>query len=115
MRIVLVQPDVTECDALAERLVAIGHDVVMATEDAADALSAATHGRLTVVLSCLDVAPDRALVIVRELVADRHLRGVPLLFVGGTADALTAAETEFPRASFTRVEQLITAVATMRL
>ena len=114
MRIVLVQPDDEAACALTPQLGELEHAVCRAGGDGGGAAAFAQESRPQVVLVLLDAAPDAALDLLGLLDAMRAFRGVPILFAGGAAPSLSRAQESYPRASFTRMEQLHTALASLR-
>ena len=114
MRIVLVQPDDTAARSHQTSFEELGYDSIRAEGDCAAAIEWAKESKPQVVLVFLDILPDAALELCATLDADRLLRSVPLLFAGGAAPALNRAQETYPRASFTRMEQLQTAIVSLR-
>jgi DNA-binding response OmpR family regulator len=112
--IYLVQPD----DAIARELQASceesGYHARRVNDADPDAVRALGDDRPDAVLVSLDGDADTTLDLVVELAQRRRLRGVPLVFCGGTQDALNRAQDRYPRASFARRDVLMNVLASLR-
>jgi hypothetical protein len=93
MRILLLHLDPAGRDALAASLVDDGHDVAAVSE--------------------LPGAPQRALDMAARLGDAVGVDAASILFVGGTTAALAEAQRRFPKASFSRLDALSTALASL--
>jgi DNA-binding response OmpR family regulator len=107
MRILLLHLDPARGDEIAASLAEHGHAVTTVTE----ALTVAEAPDVFVV--CPEASPQLALDLAARIGADASLAAVSILFAGGTQAALTEAQRRFPRASFTRLDALATALASM--
>ncbi len=109
MKILLLHLDPAGRDALAASLVDDGHDV--------EAVSALPTKRPAAppaaVVVCLEEAPQRALDLAAKLGDAVGVDAASVLFVGGTTAALAEAQRRFPKASFSRLDALSTALASM--
>jgi hypothetical protein len=103
MRVHVIQPDAAEYERLRSDLREQGYDVV---DDP-------TEGRIDVWLVSLHPDGSGALEsLAAELAAPGARRG-PLLFSGGDESTLDAALAAYPRASFVRADQMLTALVSM--
>ena len=107
MRIALLHLDPARCDEIAASLTEHGHTVTPLSE----AQTLAEPPDVFVV--CPEASPQLALDLAAKIGADARLGAVSILFAGGTQAALTEAQRRFPRASFTRLDALATALASM--
>jgi hypothetical protein len=108
MRILLLHLDPAGRDALAASLVDDGHDVAAVSE-----LPARRGAPPSAVVVCLDGAPQRALDMAARLGDAVGVDAASILFVGGTTAALAEAQRRFPKASFSRLDALSTALASL--
>ena len=107
MRIVLLHLDPARRDEIAVSLEEHGHSVTAISD--AQQLSDPPD----VFVICPEASPQLALDLAARIGADARLAAVSMLFAGGTQAALTEAQRRFPRASFTRLDALATALASM--
>jgi len=110
----VVQPDDALARELFEECTELGHFVVRVGDASPDAVRDLGEDRPDAVLVCLDAAPDEALDLADALVGRRRLRGVPLVFAGGTQAALNRAQEAYPRASFARRDVLLSVLASLK-
>ena len=109
MRVLLLHLDSAARDALAASLADEGHDVV-----AVSGLPARRAGPPpAAVVVCLDEAPQKALEAAAGLGDAVGVDAASILFVGGPTAALAEAQRRFPKASFSRMDALSTALASM--
>jgi hypothetical protein len=109
MKILLLHLDPSGRDTLAASLVDDGHDV----EAVSDLPEARPKAPPTVVVVCLEEAPQRALDLAARLGDAVGVDAASVLFVGGSKAALAEAQRRFPKASFSRLDALSTALASM--
>ena len=114
MRIVLLQPDADAAASMTEDFGDAGYEVLRAGRDADDTMERLGDTRPYAIVICLDREPGTALNWASSLASRRQMRNAPLLFAGGTEEALKTAEEAHPRASFTRMEALLTSLASIR-
>ena len=114
MRIFLVQPDDALAASMTTEMEELGMTPVRITSDDADLLRDLTREKPQAVLICLDSQPDAAIDLAEKLSARRRMRGIALVFAGGTQAALTAAEASFPRANFSRRDVVYNVLASLR-
>ncbi len=107
MRLLLLHLDEARAAEVAQSLEDDGHHVTLADESSPDGV------RPDVFVVCLDAQPQRALDLAARLGAARGVPATSILFSGGSPAALTEAQRRFPKASFTRVDALMTALASM--
>lgn len=107
MRILLLHLDPARRDEIAGSLTDDGHAVT----SIADAQPLTETFDVFVV--CPEASPQLALDLAARIGADARLAAASILFAGGTQAALTEAQRRFPRASFTRLDALATALASM--
>jgi hypothetical protein len=107
MKVLLLHLDGPARDAMASGLRDDGHDVV------AVAAPPSPPAACEVFVVCLDAQPLRTLDLAAKIGAESGVAATSILFAGGTTAALQEAERRFPKASFSRVEALSTAIASM--
>ena len=115
MRIYLVQPDDDLARDLIDACSEVGYIVDRVESADADAVRALGDDRPDAILVSLDGDGDgeAALALAGELAGRRRLRGVPLVFCGGTEHALDQAQTAYPRASFARRDVVLNVLASL--
>jgi len=107
MRILLLHLDPARLDELAASLGDDGHAVTPISDEQPLTES------FDVFVVCAEASPQIALDLAAKIGADARLAAASILFAGGTQAALTEAQRRFPRASFTRIDALVTALASM--
>ena len=107
MKILVLHLDSAHGDALAATLREDGHEVTAVSAAAAPLFAP------DVLVICLDAGPQRTLDVAAKLAASAGAQAASMLFVGGTSAALGEAQRRFPTASFTRIDALSTALASM--
>ena len=107
MRILLLHLDPVRGEEVAASLAEHGHSVTTVTE------AQTVTDPPDVFVVCPETSPQLALDLAARIGAETNLAAVSILFAGGTQAALTEAQRRFPRASFTRLDALATALASM--
>lgn len=96
---------------MAEGLRDDGHHVTVATDAASVAAAAPPSPHVLVV--CLDAQSHRTLDLAAHRGGAAAVPAASMLFVGGTQSSLREAQKRFSNASFARIDQLSTALASM--
>ena len=107
MRILLLHLDAERRDEIANSLVEDGHYVIAVSDEQP------LTEPFDVFVVCPEASPQLSLDLAARIGSDARLAAASILFAGGTQAALTEAQRRFPRASFTRLDALATALASM--
>ena len=111
MNVLLLHLDAEQASKMADGLREDGHDVTVATDEAS--VAAAKPPSPHVLVVCLDAGSRRTLDLAAHRGGAAAVPAASMLFVGGTTPLLREAQKRFPNASFSRIDQLSTALASM--
>ena len=111
MRVLIVESKTEPRDPLFAELAEVGHEA----RDAQEAIVPVGEIPWKPDVLVVRLEKDSAAVLdsAERLLSDRRFAGAPLLFTGGNELALMSARRRFPDASFVRIDQIVTALASL--
>ena len=114
MLIYLIQTDDSLAAELTAECVDVGYTVTRIVAADSESVRDVGDARPDAILVSLEGDHAASLELAAELTTRRRLRGVALVFCGGTQAALTLAQDAYPRASFSRRDVLLNVIASLK-
>jgi len=105
-RLYLIHWNGDEAEALAEPLRSAGMEVTLESQDGGRAAKAINSNRPDAVIISLARLPSHGRAVAEHLLSRSATRDLPILFVGGSPDAIAKAQQLAPAARFGQLAEL---------